>query len=75
MNGCFWPEAAIGFAENHANRIAALRAEAAIGPTELSIAASAPKRNSNLLRLLFYGMSLVYANGAKQQIAVTEEKL
>ena len=27
---CFWPEAAIGFAENHANRIAALRAEAAV---------------------------------------------
>jgi len=39
LNVCFWPEAAIGFAENHANRIAALRAEAAIGPTELSIAA------------------------------------
>ncbi len=45
MKGCSWPEAAIGFAENHANRIAALRAEAAIGPTELSIAASDPKRS------------------------------
>jgi len=43
MKGCSWPEAAIGFAENYANRIAALRAEAAIGPTELSIAASDPK--------------------------------
>jgi len=39
-----WPEAAIGFTENHANRIAALRAEAAIGPTELSIAATDPKQ-------------------------------
>jgi len=31
-------------------------------------------RNSKLLGHLFYGMSLVYANGAKQQIAVTGEK-
>ncbi len=48
LSPCFagvrlWPEAAIGFAENYANRIAALRAEAAIGPTELSIAAFDPK--------------------------------
>ncbi len=33
-----------------------------------------PKRNSQLLRHLFYGMSLVYAYGAKQQIAATGEK-
>jgi len=52
-NGCFWPEAAIGFAENHANRIAALRAEAAIGPTELSIAAFDPKLT---LRSIIQGM-------------------
>ncbi len=55
-NGRSWPEAAIGFAENHANRIAALRAEAAIGPTELSIAAFDPKpllvNVGNLRRLL-----------------------
>ncbi len=37
-------------------------------------AANDPKRNSKLLGHLFYGMSLVYANGAKQQIAVTGEK-
>ena len=49
MKGRFWPEAAIGFAENHANRIAALRAEAAIGPTELSIAAFDPKPLSSFL--------------------------
>ena len=44
----FWPEAAIGFAENYAKRIAALRAEAAIGPTELCIAASDPLRSFRL---------------------------
>jgi hypothetical protein len=36
--------------------------------------ANDPKRNSQLLRHLFYGMSLVYAYGAKQQIAATGEK-
>jgi len=46
-----WPEAAIGFAENYANRIAALRAEAAIGQTELSIAASDPQRSFSFFLL------------------------
>ena len=36
---------------------------------------SSPSRNSKLLRLLFNGISLVYANGAKLQIVVTGEKL
>ncbi len=44
-HGRFWPETAIGFAENHANRIAALRAEAELHFLQLPIAASDPKRS------------------------------
>jgi len=51
-----------------------LRPEAAVELEYEQRAANDPKRNSKLLGHLFYGMSLVYANGAKQQIAVTGEK-
>jgi len=55
-------------------KTSALPSEADIKLILSKEAANDPKRNSKLLGHLFYGMSLVYANGAKQQIAVTGEK-
>ncbi len=70
MNSVFrsWPEAAIGFAENYANRIAALRAEAAIGPTELSIAASDPKP----LLVNVRNLNTILAIGCKYSVVAGE---
>ncbi len=52
----------------------ALPSEADIKLILVKGSANDPKRNSQLLRHLFYGMSLVYAYEAKQQIAATGEK-